>query len=91
LIPLSSVAQSEDSASLKTLMKVKRKELGKPNKPQYELTGSPNARMGDCLVGRGCWKKRMPYCNGADRATYVEILNLKECRLPMQVLTKETN
>jgi hypothetical protein len=68
LVPLSFVAQSGNSASLTTLVKVKRKELGKPNKSQCNLIGIPDVRMGDGLGGRGCWKKRMPYCNGVDRA-----------------------
>ena len=68
MVPLSSVAQSGDSASLTTLLKVERKELGKPNKPQSYCIGIPDARMGDDLVGRGCLKKRMPFCNGVDRA-----------------------
>ncbi len=30
--------------------------------------GIPTVRMGEGLVGRGCWKKRKPCCNGVDRA-----------------------
>jgi len=30
--------------------------------------GIPTVRRGDGLVGRGCWRKRMPCCNGVDRA-----------------------
>ncbi len=30
--------------------------------------GILTVRKGEDLVGRGCWKKRMSYCNGMDRA-----------------------
>jgi len=29
--------------------------------------GKRFARVADRTAGRGCWKKRMPLCNGADR------------------------
>ncbi len=68
-IPLLSVAQPGDSTSLRILLNVGHKELGKPNKPHTCIWyGIPTVRKGEGLVGRGCWKKRMPYCNGVDRA-----------------------
>lgn len=61
--------QSGDSASLRVLLNVGHKELGKPNKPHTrKWNGIPTARKGEGLVGRACWKKRMPCCNGVDRA-----------------------
>jgi len=33
-----------------------------------EYSGIPDVRMGEDSAGRGCRKKRMPLCNGGDRA-----------------------
>ena len=33
-----------------------------------KLCGIPNERTGEDSAGRGCRKKRMPLCNGGDRA-----------------------
>ncbi len=35
------------------------------------VNGIPTVREGEGLVGRGCWKKRKPYCNDVDRAVVV--------------------
>jgi hypothetical protein len=32
-----------------------------------ENRGKRLARVADRLVGRGCWKKQRPFCNGTDR------------------------
>jgi len=32
-----------------------------------ENRGKRLARVADRSAGRGCWKKQMPFCNGADR------------------------
>jgi len=61
--------QPGESTSLRVLLNVGHLELGKPNKPHTHMwNGIPTVRRGDGLVGRGCWKKRMPCCNGVDRA-----------------------
>jgi len=61
--------QPGESASLRALLKVGHKELGKPNKSHTCMChGILTVRKGEDLVGRGCWKKRMPCCNGMDRA-----------------------
>ena len=31
------------------------------------IRGKQLARVADRCVGRGCWKKQRPFCNGADR------------------------
>ena len=64
-----SKAQPGESSSLRVLLNVGHKELGKPNKSHTrKWSGIPTARKGDGLVGRGCWKKRTPYGNDMDRA-----------------------
>ncbi|MHA1374396.1 MAG: hypothetical protein ACTSR7_08880 [Promethearchaeota archaeon] len=61
--------QPGDSTSLRALLKVGHWELGKPNKPHTLMwNGILTVRKGEGLVGRGCWKKRMPCCNDVDRA-----------------------
>jgi CDGSH-type Zn-finger protein len=32
-----------------------------------ENRGKRLARVADRFVGRGCWKKQKPFCNGTDR------------------------
>ena len=34
----------------------------------------PIRERGDGLEGRGCWRKRMPFCNGVDRGYYDEFI-----------------
>ena len=59
--------QPGESASLRALMKVERKKLGKPDE-SHEIWWYPERKNGDGSAGRGCRKKRMPLCNGGDRA-----------------------
>ena len=63
--------QPGENGSLKVLLNVCHMELGKPDMPHPVKGGRPTARKGDGLAGRGCWRKRMPSCNGRDRAAIV--------------------
>ncbi len=73
--------------SLKGALNVDPTAPVKPDGPRrwQDLTrdGIPTAMEGDGPAGRGWQKKRMPGCNGPDRAgaRVPEILNLKGCRL----------
>ena len=58
--------QPGDRRSLKESLKVDLSELGKPN-GFHRRGGIPTAREGNGPVGRACWRKRMPHCNGGDR------------------------
>jgi len=61
--------QPGESISLRALLNVGHKELGKPNKSHVRMYyGILTVRKGEDLVGRGCWKKRILCYNGMDRA-----------------------
>jgi hypothetical protein len=62
----SSVAQPGDREYLRELYNVNHTEHGKPY--ESHISGIPTARKGDGSEGRGTKKKRMPCCNGVDRA-----------------------
>ena len=53
-----------------------------PTRPVAARRRYSDRKEGDGGGGRGCWKKRRPSCNGADRAATAGIPNLKGCRLP---------
>jgi len=55
-------------------------QLGKPHGPRRQ-GGIPTARKGDGPGGKGCRRKRMPVCNGPDRAMPIP----KGSRLPAGV------
>ena len=46
-------------------------EHGKPDESHdTEVHGISIVRKKDGSAGRGCWRKRMPCCNGMDRGYY---------------------
>lgn len=69
----------------------KQAEQGKPN--AFPL-GRAVARPTDEAVGKGCWKKRRPFCNEADSGscnpTDCHLPHLKRGRLPTGVSSRET-
>jgi hypothetical protein len=68
LTPFSPVVRPEDSHSLKARGNVSHVELGKSVAPCTERSSSRAARYGDGAADKGGRRKRMPPCNGADRA-----------------------
>ena len=94
ITPLSPDTRPEESDSLKARLNVNHTGLGKPDKPRCARynSGSLTEKKGDGLAGRGRWKKRMPRCNGADRATtrFVERPTSKGGRLPAGLDGRET-
>nr|MDO8115557.1 hypothetical protein [Candidatus Sigynarchaeota archaeon] len=63
----SSYERPGKSASLKTSMNVDGRELGKPVASRISEGGIRTVRDGEGAAGMGIWKKRMPWCNVADR------------------------
>ncbi len=95
ITPSSPETRPEENDSLKARLNVNHTGLGKPDKPRRARCGggSLTVKKGEGLAGRGRWRKRMPRCNGADRATtrVVEIPTLKEGRLPAGLDGRETH